>query len=163
MTAMNVARGNRFLHLQHGIGRVQSVEERSFYGSPSARYVQIYFKRDDLTVTVLEKDFPETVRKLISAGEARELLDVLTEWNGKPSTKWKARANANQAALDSGDPFEYVKVAKSLAQLESEGALRLCDREHLNLSMDLLTEELACALDKSQRQVRKLIDRAIAT
>ena len=76
-------------------------------------------------------------------------------------TKRKARANANQAALDSGDPFKYVKVAKDLAKLESDGALRLCDREHFNRSVDLLTEELACALNKSQRQARKLIDQAI--
>ena len=162
MSTMEVTKGNRFLHLQHGIGRVQSIEERSFYGSPSARYVQIHFERDDLTVTVLEKDFPDVVRKLISATEAKKLLDELEAWKGKPSTKWKSRANANQAALDSGDPFEYVKVAKGLAQLETQGSLRMSDREHYNLSMDLLTEELACALGKSERQARRMIDKAIS-
>ena len=160
---MQINKGNHFLHLQHGIGKVQSVKERSFYGSPSARYVQMYFPREDLTVTVLEKDLPDQVRSLISAKEAKDLLDTMKAWDGKPSTKWKARANASQAALDSGNPFEYVKVAKGLAQLECEGALRLCDREHFNRSMDLLTEELACALGKTQTQARKLIDQAIGS
>lgn len=157
-----VSKGDRFLHLQHGVGLVRSVEERSLYGCPAARYVEMHFARDDLTVTMLEKDLPETVRKLVSAGEARELLDAMKSCDSKLSTNWKARANANQAALDSGDPFEYAKVAKGLAKFQSDGALRLCDRQHFNQSLDLLTEELACTLSKSTRQARKLIEKAIA-
>lgn len=162
MTTMEASKGHHFLHLQHGVGKVQSIGERSFYGAPSARYVKMYFARDDLTISVLEKDLPNVVRKLISSGEARELLDQLKALKAKPSTRWKARASANQSALDSGDPFEYVKVAKDLAKLESEGSLRMSDREHYALSIELLTQELACALGKTTLQTRKLIDKAIA-
>ena len=159
---MNISKGNHFLHLQHGIGKVQSIQERSFYGCPEASYVQMYFARDQLTVTVLESDLSGVVRDLITAEQAKDLLGQVKAWKGKPESKWKVRANANQAALDSGDPFRYVKVAKALAQLDNEGTLRLCDKQHFNQSLDLLTEELAAALKKSPQQARKLIDQAIS-
>lgn len=161
MTAMTISKGNHFLHLQHGVGKVEFIGEKSFYGSPAARYVEMYFSRDDLTVTVLEKDLPDIARKLISAEEALQLLEELKAFKGKASTQWKARANANQAALDSGDPSQYIKVAKSLSALDAEGSLRQSDREHYSRSLGLLTEELACALGKTRPQTRKLIDKAI--
>jgi RNA polymerase-interacting CarD/CdnL/TRCF family regulator len=160
---MKAMKGKHFLHLQHGVGKVEGVRELSFGGQPSASYVQLFFPRDDLTVTVLEKDLTELVRNLVTAEEAKVLLKQVSEWKARPESSWKTRSNANQAALDSGDPLEYGKVAKNLAQLESEGSLRPCDKNHFNRSLDLLTEELSCALDKSQRQTRKLIDQAIST
>ena len=112
-------------------------------------------------MTVLEKDLPNLVRGMISSGEAKELLSSCTDWSGKPSNQWKARANAHQAALDSGDPFQYVKVLKGLAHLETTGTLRSSDRSHMNQSLDLLLEELSCALKQSRRGVRKLLDQAV--
>lgn len=124
--------------------------------------MQMYFARDQLTVTVLESDLSGVVRDLITAEQAKDLLGQVKAWKSKPESKWKVRANANQAALDSGDPFRYVKVAKNLAQLDNEGTLRLCDKQHFNQSLNLLTEELAAALKKSPQQARKLIDQAIS-
>jgi len=104
-----------------------------------------------------EQDLAETVRKPISASEARRLLDHLESWNGKVSSEWKARANANQVAMERGDPFSYAEVYKGLSKLEEAGTLRATDREHLNRSLDLLVEELANALGKTPEQARNQI------
>ena len=154
-------KGDHVLHPQHGIGKIESIRKLSICGHAPASYAQLYFERDELTMTMLEENLAEAVRTVISSGEAEDLLDQLSSWNGKSALQWKARANAHQAALDSGDPFEYAKVLKGLAQIESEGPLRTSDREHFNRSLYLLTEELACALKKSPRQVSKLIDQAV--
>ena len=110
---------------------------------------------------MLEEILPKAVRSVISPEEASDLLDQLSSWNGKSTRQWKARANAHQNALDSGNPFEYAKVLKGLVLIDSEGSLRTSDRAHFNRSLYLLTEELACALKKSRRQVSKLIDQAV--
>lgn len=161
MSVMNFRTGEHVLHPQHGVGRIESINRRSFCGHAPASYVQLYFERDELLMTLLEDDLPGTVRGLISSEEARQLLAQISTWKGKPATQWKTRANAHQAAIDSGDPFEYFKVLKGLAHLENGGSLRLCDREHLNKSLNLLIEEFACALKKSPRQARKLINQAV--
>lgn len=154
-------KGEHVLHPQHGIGKIQSICELSICGHAPASYAQLYFARDELTMTLLEEKLPEAVRSVISPEEAKDLLNQLSSWNGASARQWKARAHAHQNALDSGDPFEYAKVIKELAQIENEGPLRTNDRSHLNRSLYLLTEELACALKKSSRQVSKLIDQAV--
>ena len=117
----------------------------------------MYFKRDGLTLMLRQQDLAKTVRKPINASEAKQLLDHLESWDGKVSTEWKARANANQVAMERGDPFSYAEVYKGLCKLEEEGTLRSTDREHLNRSLDFLVEELAIALGKTPEQARNRI------
>ena len=143
------------------MGKIISIRSRSFSGHAPANYVHLYFKSNKLTLTVLEKSLPGVVRGLVSPEEAWELLDQINARNGEPEAKWQVRADVNQAALDSGDPFKYVKVLKGLAHLGSEGVLRLRDQEHLNRSLRLLTAELASVLKKSQEHVRRLLTQAI--
>ena len=107
-----------------------------------------------------KQDLATTVRKPINASEAKQLLDHLKKWNGKVSTQWKARANANQVVMERGDPFGYADVYKGLCKLEAEGSLRSTDREHLNRSLNFLVEELANALGKTPEQARSQIARA---
>jgi RNA polymerase-interacting CarD/CdnL/TRCF family regulator len=117
----------------------------------------VYFKRDGLTLMLRQQDLATTVRKPINANEAKQLLDHLEKWNGNVRREWKARANANQVAMDRGDPFSYAEVYKGLSRLEAEGALRSTDREHLNQSLDFLAEELANALGNTPEQARSQI------
>ncbi len=110
---------------------------------------------------MLKDDLPEAVRTIISANKARQLLKELKQWEGKPSKQWKARANAHQAAIDGGNPFEYAKVFKELSQLDANETLRAGDRAHYKQSEELLVEELANSLGKTRRQARKLLDGAV--
>ena len=104
-----------------------------------------------------QKDLDKTVRNPIDANEAKKLLDHLQNWKGKVSGQWKARANANQEAMDRGDPYGYAEVYKGLSILEAEGTLRASDRAHLNQSLEFLAEELANALGKTRDQARRQI------
>lgn len=106
-----------------------------------------------------KQDLDETVRNPINAKEAKRLLEHLETWKGRMSKQWKARANANQAALDRGDPYGYAEVYKGLTRLEEEGTLRASDRVHLNHSFEFLVEEVANALKKTPEQARSLISK----
>jgi len=112
---------------------------------------------------VLEKDLSDTIRLLITPEEAQDLLNKISDWNGKAKPQWKARADTHQAAIDGDDPFEYAKVLKGLNNLEDDEPLRPRDKGHLAQSLDLLTEELSLALNKRPAQTRKLINAAVAS
>ena len=122
--------------------------------------MELFFQRDKLTVTLRQEDLAGSVRNLITAREANQLLQEMQEWEGKVSKQWKTRANAHQAAIDRGNPFEYAKVFKGLSKLEAKDTLRAQDRAHLNQSADLLTEELAFSLKKTPEQARRMLSRA---
>ncbi len=142
------------------MGRVQSIRKRSFGGQEAATYAQVYFKRDALTMMMLEQDLDKTVRRLLSTTKARQVLKELRTWDGELDEHWKSRAEAIQKAMEQGDPFEYARVFKGLSRLAAKSELRPQDREYLNQSLELLTEELALALGKTPRQARELIHEA---
>jgi len=154
---ININQGDTVHHPHHGIGQVQSISKRSFAGEKETTFAQLYFERDRLTLMLRQKDLDKTVRNPINESEARKLLDHLEAWNGKVSGQWKARASANQEAMDRGDPYDYAEVYKGLSILEAEGTLRASDRAHLNQSLEFLAEELANALGKTREQARNQI------
>lgn len=154
---ITINKGDTVHHPRHGIGQVQSISKQSFSGSEEATFAKLYFKRDKLTLMLRKQDLAATVRNPINAKEAKRLLLHLETWKGKMSKQWKARANANQAAIDRGDPFGYAEVYKGLSKLEEQGALRASDRVHLNHSFEFLVEEVANALNKTPEQARDLI------
>jgi RNA polymerase-interacting CarD/CdnL/TRCF family regulator len=154
---INIRKGESIHHPQHGIGKIQSIGEHSFGGCAKATYAELYFERHNLKLTILKDDVPNTVRSLITNKEAKRLLEEIKTYEGKVSKQWKARANAHQAAIDRGDPFEYAKVYKGLTKLEEKDGLRAQDKAHLAQSLDLLTEELSCSLRKSREQTRKML------
>lgn len=147
-------------HPQHGVGKIQSIEKRSFYGAEAATYAELYFERENLTLTLLRDDLPDAVRLVISANKARQLLKEIRQWSGTPSKQWKARANAHQAAIESGNPFEYAKVFKELHQLGMEETLRSGDRSNFKHTEELLVEELANSLGKTQNKAQELLRQA---
>lgn len=106
------------------------------------------------------QDLAKTVRNPISASEAKQLLDHLEKWDGNVSSQWKVRANANQLAMERGDPLDYANVYKGLSRLEAQGTLRASDRAHMNQALDFLVEEVANALGKTPEQARSQIARA---
>ena len=149
--------GDLCLSLKHGVGKVQSIKTRSLGGPSESSYAELYFSSQDLTLILLEKDLPETVRELVPAEKADELIACLEDWDGEPNKAWKARALGHQAAIEGGDPFENVKTFKELYGLSLVGVLRTSDRQNYNKSLELLIEELMYSLGKPQRRVRKLI------
>jgi RNA polymerase-interacting CarD/CdnL/TRCF family regulator len=99
-----------------------------------------------------ENELDEFIRKPMSKSEAGKLLDHLGTWQGKVSKQWKTRANAHQKKMDAGEPLRYAEVYKSLLHRQKEDSLSAADRNHLQQSSNLLAEELANALGKSQTE-----------
>ena len=132
-----------------------------FSGRDEATYAQIYFSRSDLTFTLLKDECSNVIRSLISADEARQLLEQIETWDGKPKSQWKARVDKHQAAIETGDPFEYAKVPKELSKIKQDEELRPADRANLEQSLSLLKEEITYSLKKTPAQVDKLIGKAL--
>ncbi|NNJ64461.1 MAG: hypothetical protein HKP03_05790 [Xanthomonadales bacterium] len=153
--------GSHVHHPQHGIGKVESIRKRRFSGQAAATYAQVYFEREDLTLITLAEAVPQNIRNLISSDEARELLDKLKNWRTKPKAQWKARVDAHQRAIESGDPFEYAKVVKGLSLLAAESELNHRDQNQFNHSLELLNDELARALKRRPAKTRELIMQAV--
>lgn len=87
----------------------------------------------------------------------------MENWEGRCNEQWKARATANQAAIDKGEPFGYAEVCKGLSIMKEQGTLSATDRQHLNLTLEFLSEELANALGKTLERARLVVEKAAAS
>lgn len=153
-----INQGDFVLHPRHGVGRIQSIARRSFLGEEPARFAKLFFQRDGLTIHMRRQDLDQAVRSIISADEARRLLDHLAACEATMSPRWKTRSLRNEAIIDDGDPFKLAGVYKGLASMQARGeTLRAADRRHLQLSLDLLCEELAAALGEARSDVERMI------
>ena len=133
----------------------------SFSGRDEATYAEVHFPGNNLTFTLLKDECSNMLRSLMSADDSLKLLEQIEKWDGEPKSQWKARADKHQAAIETGDPFEYAKVPKELSKLDSEDELRPRDKVNLAQSLALLKEEITHSLRKSPAQVDRLIGKAL--
>lgn len=157
---ITITQGDRIHHPHHGIGKVQSISERSFSGEEAASFAKIFFKRDSLTLLLRENELKDMIRKPMGRTEAKKLLDHLKTWNGKVSNQWKPRANAHQLKMEEGLPLRYAEVYKNLRVRQEEGTLSAADRKHLQQSGELLAEELANAFGSTPAEALDQITQA---
>ena len=160
---ITINQGDRIYHPGHGIGIVKYIREKSFFGEREAKFVKLYFKRNDLTWLVRADSLPDNIRRPMCAKQAKKTLDHLQRWQGKLSDKWKVRATAHQAVIDKGDPLGYAEVVKNLSVLKKQNALSAADRKHLKIGIEFLSEELGNALGKSNERVLQLIEKATSS
>lgn len=110
-----------------------------------------------------KSDLEKTVRAPISATEAKKVLKHLDEWDEEPSNQWKVRTARNQDRLESGDPFRLSRIYLDLVRFQKDRArLSQADKRQMELSLDLLSEELAIAMGRSQEEVQGMIEERIA-
>lgn len=149
--------GGTVYHPAHGIGQVQSIEEKEMLGSTTT-FATILFHRERLNVMVPASTLKEQVRPPVDRTEALEILDYLEDWDGHLDAQWKTRSRENQQRLESGDPYDLCHVVKGLYRHHNKnGQLNNGDRKHLDRSLDLLAGELACALDAEADAMAKKI------
>jgi len=107
-----------------------------------------------------ENSLDDTIRAPIGPSLAEKLLDHMKSWTAKVSNQTKARASAHQAMMDGDDPHAYAEVYKGLRMLEQDDALSTTDRRQLKRCAQFLSEELANALDQTQREALELMTQA---
>jgi RNA polymerase-interacting CarD/CdnL/TRCF family regulator len=140
------------------------MRSRSFSNEPEELFAKILFKRSDMTVLMREDEMQETTRPVIGEAEARKILNHVSTWAGNVSDQWKARANAQQKKIDTGDPYDCAEVFKGLSLREAQDTLSAADRKQLKVSTEFLSSELAHALGKTRSQARKqLVKTALGT
>jgi RNA polymerase-interacting CarD/CdnL/TRCF family regulator len=87
----------------------------------------------------------------------------MRESSGSLSSSWKVRSRRNLERLSSGDPLQLYEVYQGLQELkEKKGRLNNSDRKQHSQALELLTEELSLALDKTPEQTQLLLEEVVS-
>ncbi|MFA5508575.1 MAG: CarD family transcriptional regulator [Vulcanimicrobiota bacterium] len=162
MNAIKYQIGDTIYHPQHGIGTVRDYDKKELLGAEH-KFAILFFPREELQISLPAKKLNDTVREPLTESKARELLSEMSDIQESPNKSWKIRSRQNQERLASGDPIQLYLVYRGLLELRNQkGSLNNSDRRQLTQSLELLAEELAVALGKTDEQARVLLEKTTA-
>jgi CarD family transcriptional regulator len=144
--------GSTVAHSRHGIGTIRAIEEREILGA-KAVFVTMHFEREGLNLTVGQKSLESQTRDVLTEAEGEKIMQHLASSEEALSGDWKTRNKGNQERLTSGDPYQLCEIIRGLGALKKKrGELSNTDRAQLARALDLLSEELTIALEKTSTE-----------
>lgn len=145
------SRGDLIFHRHHGLGRVKRVAETVMLGSRQSM-VTVSFERSGFELNVAPARLAKYSRDVIARREALGVLEHLSHCDTVLADEYRVRSKNNVARLTSGDPYELCDVIVGLRRMRKKrGHLSQTDEQHLRSATEILSDELAVALDCDDR------------
>ncbi|MBE9550795.1 MAG: CarD family transcriptional regulator [Proteobacteria bacterium] len=141
----------------HGVGRVNSIEERPFQGKKLLYYI-IYIEALDMTVMIPVGKADELgIRAIVSIKESKKALKLISEDYEPVPTDWKLRYQMNLDLLKSGSVLDIATVVRTLYHRSKIKELPILERKLFDSALRLLVDEIAFSLKKEKEEVEELI------
>ena len=147
--------GSKVIHSLHGLGVVESIEEKEILGNVT-RFAVLAFERLQIMANVDQKNC--MVRPLIEASQVTAVLDFLKSCSCDLPTSYTKRYNLNLEKMKSGDIFQTCEVIKSLSVLARSKKLGHKDQSMLEKARKVLAQELSYVTDCDVLNMENVID-----
>jgi len=129
----------------HGVGVVESIEEREVLGTVSSYYV-LRFTIGKMTAMIpVETAQSVGLRHVISKEECEKVLSFLREEPCEESANWNRRYRENFEKLRGGNIYDVADVVKCLRRRDEEKGLSAGEKKMLSSARQVLIAELAAA------------------
>ena len=141
----------------HGVGQIQSIEEREFKGKNLLYYI-IYIDVSDMTVFVpVDKADDLGIRAIVSVRESKKALKLIGEDYEPVPTDWKMRYQMNLDLLKSGSVLDIATVVRTLYHRSKVKELPILERKLFDSALRLLIDEISFSMDKSKEEAEETI------
>jgi CarD family transcriptional regulator len=147
----------------HGVGEINSIEERVFLGKKTVYYI-IYLDVPDMTVMMPVTEADERgIRAIVHKKEALKALTVVAKDFQPISADWKMRYQMNLELLKKGSVLDIAKVVRSLYNRSKIKELPILERKLYDTAIKLLIDEIAYSLHKEKDEVESMIYKKMET
>ncbi len=144
-----------------GVGRVERIERQEISGTNAEFYI-VRILSNNVTLMVPVKNAANVgLRALSSSPEGLNIIESLkdrSDFTGYTGQNWNRRYREYSEKLKSGDLSDVAYVLKELLLIGRDKELSFGERRLLEQAMNLVTMELAYALDKNQQEIKELIE-----
>ena len=147
--------GSKVIHSLHGLGVVESNEEKVILGSVS-RFAILAFDRLQIMANVDQRN--NMVRALISMDEVPGVLEYLKICDAELPTNYTKRYNMNLEKVKSGEIRQLCEVIKSLARLGRSKKLGHKDQNMLERARKVLAQEHSYVTDVDAENMEQVIE-----
>ncbi len=149
--------GQEVVYPLHGVGHINSIEERPFRGKKLLYYI-IYIEVSDMTVMVpVDRADELGIRSIVDSRKSRKALKLISEDYEPVPTDWKMRYQMNLDLLKSGSVLDIATVVRTLYHRSKIKELPILERKLFDSALRLLIDEISFSMKKEKGEVEELI------
>lgn len=143
----------KVVYPSQGVGKVIDIFEKQFKDNVIP-YYKIYIEASDMVVMVpVEKAEDLGIRQIVSAKEAQEALDLLSDDFEPITSDWKLRYQMNLELLKKGTVKDIATIVRCLYNRSKVKELPILERKLYDSAKKLLEDEISFALGKSEKEI----------
>jgi CarD family transcriptional regulator len=141
--------GQLAVYPAHGVGRIESVQEREVSGAPEKFYIMRLLDTDMIIMIPTGNARNIGLRDVIDNEAVSEIYEILRSRPGRLNNQtWNRRYRDYMDKIKTGSPFRVAEVLRDLTLLKSEKDLSFGERKMLDTAKSLLIKELSLVNDK---------------
>lgn len=149
--------GEKICYPMHGVGVIESIEERTVLGNTQSYYV-LRFTTGRMTAMVPVSSADSVgLRPLIGEAECDKVLDFLRGEVCEENDNWNQRYRDNFAKLRGGDVYDVADVIKCLNRRESQKGLSAGERKMLLTARQVMIAELSTTTGRNEEEFQEAV------
>lgn len=153
--------GDKVVYPHHGAAVIVKKERREFNGTRTDFFV-LDVATDQLTLRVPVENAAELgVRPVISKAAARKVFATFKEDPQEAGSNWSRWYKLLTEKINSGDIYQVAEVVRDLTYAQQTKGISPALKRMLSKARLILTSELRFALDISEEEATKRLDRAL--
>ena len=143
----------KVVYPSQGVGKVIDIFEKKFKDE-LLLYYKIYIDSSDMVVMVPVSKADELgIRQIVSAKEAEEALNLLSEEFEPITSDWKLRYQMNLDLLKKGTVKDIAAIVRCLYNRSKVKELPILERKLYDSAKRLLEDEISFALGKTSKEI----------
>lgn len=147
----------KVVYPSQGVGVVKEIFTRTFK-EKEMLYYKIYVEASDMIAMVpVEKADELGIREIVTAQEAEEALNLLSDDFEPITSDWKLRYQMNLDLLKKGSVKDIATIVRCLYNRSKVKELPILERKLYDSAKKLLIDEISYALGKSEKEIEQTI------
>ena len=151
------AQGAKVVYPLHGVGVIDSIEEKTVLGETRSYYI-IKLTISDMTVMIpIERSDELGLRLIVSNNEANKALKLIGGKTTKMDDDWKSRYQQNFQMIKSGSILKVAEVVRNLFHRNKVKELSIMEKKLYENAYRLLVDEISFVKDLDREDVQNLV------
>jgi CarD family transcriptional regulator len=147
----------------HGVGRIESIEDKEFSGMRQSFYIMRILDTDMTIMVPVDGEKNAGLREIVGTGDVNKVYDILKKKNAAhDNAPWNRRYKDYMERIKSGSIFEVATVLRELYSLRVDKELSFGEKKMFEIARNLIKKELSLALDKGEEQIEMEIENIYA-
>ena len=152
--------GQLAVYPAHGVGRIESVENRDIAGYEQQFYIMRIMDNEMIIMIPTSNASNLGLRDIITSKQVKLVFSILREKAELPEAQtWNRRYREYMQKIKTGSIFEVAQVMRDLFLLKSDKDLSFGERKMLDTARSLLIKELSIAQKSTEEKVAADLDK----